>query len=86
MVLALHKEAAAGRQSEAATALGYALTLAREGQPLVESAIKEAQTAQAFKRTQSTLARFFPGRAQPHSDAANDKHTPAPSEPEPSIA
>lgn len=54
--------------------------------PQVEQVIADPQTTQAFDRTQSTLARFFPGRPQPHPHPANDEHVAPPIQPAPSIA
>lgn len=52
----------------------------------IEAIIAQAETTQAFHRTQSTLARFFPGRPQPHSDAAANDHAAPPDQPAPVIA
>jgi hypothetical protein len=75
-----------GDETEARRGLSI---LARELGPIVpqvEQVIADPQTAEAFDRTQSTLARFFPGRAEPHLNAANDEQTTTPTHPAPSLA
>ncbi len=59
--------------------------LASEVGPALPKIAADLETAQAFDFTQSTLARFFAGRAQPHPHPSND-HNATPTHPAPSLA
>lgn len=60
--------------------------LAAEVGPALPRITADLEAAKAFQRTQSTLAPFFVRQPGPQAHPANDEHSPAPSEPEPSIA
>lgn len=75
-----------GHASEATAALQMALRLAGDCKLSIGAVVAQAQPADAFDRTQSTIAAVLRRQAEPHLNAANDEHSPAPSEPAPSIA
>lgn len=77
--------AQAGRQSEAGASISLAISLAAESLPVVERAVAEAQSAQAFDLTERTLARFFRPVPAEHAHAAND-HAASFEQPSPTIA